>query len=121
MRFSASVALAGTALINGAAAFPAIMSEIMEKRAAEAVASPESAMLEARQANPPNPLGPPVFDPDFQYVSTSGKHKFVAPGPTDQRGPCPGLNALANHGYLPHNGIGTMKDFIESTYKGFGK
>lgn len=25
-------------------------------------------------------------------------HPFQAPGPTDQRGPCPGLNALANHG-----------------------
>lgn len=22
------------------------------------------------------------------------------------RGPCPGLNTLANHGYLPHNGKG---------------
>ncbi|KAJ7744644.1 Cloroperoxidase, partial [Mycena metata] len=29
---------------------------------------------------------------------------FVAPGPTDVRSPCPGLNALANHGYLPHSG-----------------
>jgi hypothetical protein len=27
-----------------------------------------------------------------------GNHPFQAPGPTDQRGPCPGLNALANHG-----------------------
>ena len=25
-------------------------------------------------------------------------HPFQAPGPTDQRGPCPGLNTLANHG-----------------------
>lgn len=25
-------------------------------------------------------------------------HPFQAPGPTDQRGPCPGLNAMANHG-----------------------
>jgi hypothetical protein len=25
-------------------------------------------------------------------------HPFKAPGPTDQRGPCPGLNTLANHG-----------------------
>lgn len=28
-------------------------------------------------------------------------HPFQAPGPTDQRGPCPGLNTLANHGCKP--------------------
>lgn len=27
-------------------------------------------------------------------------HKFKAPGPTDVRGGCPTLNALANHGIL---------------------
>ena len=26
------------------------------------------------------------------------------PGPNDIRGPCPGLNALANHGFLPRDG-----------------
>jgi hypothetical protein len=25
---------------------------------------------------------------------------WVAPGPDDSRGPCPGMNTLANHGYL---------------------
>ncbi|KAF9448598.1 aromatic peroxygenase precursor [Macrolepiota fuliginosa MF-IS2] len=34
-----------------------------------------------------------------------GAHPWVAPGPDDMRGPCPGLNTLANHGYIPHNGI----------------
>jgi hypothetical protein len=28
------------------------------------------------------------------------------------------LNALANHGYLPHNGIGTIDQFIDSVTKG---
>ncbi|KAF9060229.1 Peroxidase, family 2-domain-containing protein [Rhodocollybia butyracea] len=31
-------------------------------------------------------------------------HQWQAPGPTDSRGPCPGLNTLANHGFLPRNG-----------------
>ncbi|KAF5368756.1 hypothetical protein D9757_010416 [Collybiopsis confluens] len=31
-------------------------------------------------------------------------HKWQAPGPKDSRGPCPGLNTLANHGFLPRNG-----------------
>ncbi|MCJ1467783.1 hypothetical protein MMC07_006408 [Pseudocyphellaria aurata] len=40
-----------------------------------------------------------------QLVDVTGEHKWVAPGPNDLRGPCPGLNALANHGYFPHSGV----------------
>ncbi|UJO25087.1 Dothistromin biosynthesis peroxidase dotB [Fulvia fulva] len=31
------------------------------------------------------------------------------------RGLCPGLNALANHGYLPRSGVGTIEDFSAIT------
>ncbi|KAJ7493828.1 Cloroperoxidase [Mycena latifolia] len=31
-------------------------------------------------------------------------HAFIPAKPTDARSPCPGLNTLANHGYLPRNG-----------------
>lgn len=31
-------------------------------------------------------------------------HEWQAPGPDDKRSPCPALNALANHGYLPRSG-----------------
>ncbi|KAJ6598218.1 Peroxidase, family 2-domain-containing protein [Mycena vulgaris] len=37
-------------------------------------------------------------------VSSHDQHKWMAPTPTDVRSPCPGLNTLANHGYLPRNG-----------------
>lgn len=30
----------------------------------------------------------PPFDAAAQYVSNQGQYSFVAPGPTDQRGPC---------------------------------
>ena len=30
--------------------------------------------------------------------------EWRAPGPGDIRSPCPGLNTLANHGYLPRDG-----------------
>lgn len=30
--------------------------------------------------------------------------KYQAPGPSDSRGPCPGLNTLANHGLINRNG-----------------
>ncbi|UZJ55765.1 hypothetical protein CBS101457_005085 [Exobasidium rhododendri] len=46
-------------------------------------------------------------------------HPFIAPGPTDQRGPCPGLNTLANHGYLPRNGIVTAGQVEEAASEGF--
>lgn len=35
---------------------------------------------------------------------------------SDIRGPCPGLNAAANHGFLPRNGIAS----IEQTVSGLG-
>lgn len=36
-----------------------------------------------------------------------------------QRGVCPGLNALANHGYLPRNGIVTAQQVISATKQVF--
>ena len=32
----------------------------------------------------------------------------------------PGLNAMANHGYLPHNGVGTIEELIDGTEAAFG-
>jgi hypothetical protein len=67
-------------------------------------------------------------------------HPFIAPGPTDQRGPCPGLNTLANHGafhcvtlyltvgpntdheisgYISRDGIVTAGEVIQATSEGF--
>ncbi|KAJ4345597.1 uncharacterized protein N0V89_011730 [Didymosphaeria variabile] len=44
---------------------------------------------------------------------------FKAPGAGDSRGPCPGLNLLANHGYLPRNGHVTFQQVLEATSRGF--
>ena len=45
--------------------------------------------------------------PDFYPTNITGLQKFPEaaypyqdPQPSDQRGPCPGLNTLANHGYI---------------------
>jgi hypothetical protein len=46
-------------------------------------------------------------------------HPYIPPGPGDQRGPCPGLNTLANHGYLPRNGIVSVQDLINGAQEGF--
>lgn len=45
---------------------------------------PHMAELAKRQYSGPKP----PFSAALQYVSNQGVHKFVAPGPTDQRGPC---------------------------------
>ncbi|KIJ26514.1 hypothetical protein M422DRAFT_272390 [Sphaerobolus stellatus SS14] len=36
----------------------------------------------------------------------------------DIRGPCPGLNTLASHGYLPRNGIATPAQIVEAAQEG---
>lgn len=78
----------------------------------QAVASPQGAGA--------LPRTPPPFDAQAQLVSTSGQYKFVAPGPTDARGECPGLNAMANHGYIPRNGKATIEQFVDGTEAAFG-
>ncbi|CAI6335538.1 unnamed protein product [Periconia digitata] len=41
-------------------------------------------------------------------------HYYQAPGPNDIRGPCPGLNAAANHNFLAHDGIVTFKELVDA-------
>ncbi|KAL6718421.1 hypothetical protein ACLMJK_004510 [Lecanora helva] len=104
-----------------ALAFPSLLSEaFINKRNAEPAGldtpCPHMNQMAKRQA----PGVTPPFDAEQQYVSNQGEHAFRAPGPNDQRGPCPGLNAMANHGYLPHNGVGSIQDFITGTQDAFG-
>lgn len=41
-------------------------------------------------------------------------HAFVKPGPNDIRGPCPGLNAAANHNFLAHDGVTTFNELVDA-------
>lgn len=45
-----------------------------------------------------------TFDEQDQLVSVTGQNAYQSPSASDIRGPCPGLNAAANHGFLPRNG-----------------
>lgn len=88
----------------------------------------DPAKLERRQQLSQDPLGLSksqtncgptpclTFNEKDQEVSITGEHAYASPGPGDIRGPCPGLNAAANHGYLPRNGIAS----IEETVSGLG-
>lgn len=101
------------AVLPVAAAWPAVMKAAMEQREAR-----EVALLRKRQtvepepreplflSGRPNTSRPPVtFNAEEQFVSVDGDHEFQSPGPSDIRGQCPGLNAAANHNYLPRNGL----------------
>ncbi|KUJ12795.1 Cloroperoxidase [Mollisia scopiformis] len=55
-------------------------------------------------------LVPAPGDPD---------HQFIAPTDQDIRGPCPGLNAAANYGFLSRDGITTyseLTDAVQNVY-----
>jgi hypothetical protein len=41
------------------------------------------------------------------------QYRYQAPGPNDSRSPCPALNALANHGYLPRSGKDISPDVLQ--------
>jgi hypothetical protein len=45
----------------------------------------------------------------FSFLSIAAAQNFTTwspPGPGDVDSPCPALNSLTNHGFLPHNGKG---------------
>jgi hypothetical protein len=92
--------------------FDMSMTEEEKRTISEIAATIESEAKERRQ------LVTPTFDASTQHVSTTGKYAYVAPSSSDLRGPCPGLNAMANHGYIPHNGVATITEFIQGTYAG---
>jgi unspecific peroxygenase len=62
--------------------------------------------------NPPNPPPAPTFL--GAKLVNDAAHPFKAPKSTDLRGPCPGLNTLANHGVSP--GIIVTEDFTDLEY-----
>ena len=111
MHFSRSVP-ALVALSTLAQAFP---PEMVARMANDPeIKARADAILQARSnENGDAPALPETFS-ESQLVDVTGEHAWQAPGPNDARGPCPGLNAFANHGYLPHNGYGTISDFIDA-------
>ncbi|KAK5711414.1 hypothetical protein LTR15_012487 [Elasticomyces elasticus] len=119
MRSSSSLAVA--ILASNVAAFPHLAMDRMTEGLSADVAYKQ--LLE-RQALPPQggagPLTPPPFDAKAQLIDVSGSHAFTPPSSSDARGMCPGLNALANHNYLPHNGVATITQFVDATTKVFG-
>lgn len=102
MKFTSRLFVAGLAPF--AHAFPAMMYEAAAADPAlEARAKELAKMLEARQAGAgaATALFEPIstFNAEEQLINVGpgSGHEYVPPGSGDLRGPCPGLNAFANH------------------------
>lgn len=99
-------------------AFPSRMFDLSMNEAEKRAIAELSSSIEASANEGRSVKRTPGFSASQQYVSNTGAHAYKAPGPSDLRGPCPGLNAMANHGYIPHNGVATITQFIQGTYDG---
>ncbi|EJD38504.1 heme-thiolate peroxidase [Auricularia subglabra TFB-10046 SS5] len=64
------------------------------------------------------PLPPPITDTGAKLVHDE-VHPWMPLSDGDQRGPCPGLNALASHGYLPRTGVASPGEIITAVQEGF--
>ncbi|EOA86130.1 hypothetical protein ACJQWK_11869 [Exserohilum turcicum] len=105
-----------TAILDAAASDPQLL-----RRAEEAVRALQGRQVGAGAATAVfEPLR--IFNAQAQYVDVSegSGHEYRAPGPGDLRGPCPGLNALANHNFLPRNGYASVTQYVEATSKVVG-
>jgi hypothetical protein len=40
-------------------------------------------------------------------------HQFIAPGPNDIRGPCPGVDLLSNYGFIDRSGRTTYNELVD--------
>ncbi|KAF7362906.1 Cloroperoxidase [Mycena venus] len=52
------------------------------------------------------------------HGSPPDPHAFIPAKSTDLRAPCPGLNTLANHGYLPRDGRNITVPMIVQSFEG---
>lgn len=119
-------------LAGMASAFPAAVLEAATKNPQLAARTAEMSELITRNRLAGRQTGAdsaeklfeavPTFNAEEQFIDVSegSGNEYVAPGPNDLRGPCPGLNAFANHNFLPHNGYATIAQFIDVTEKVVG-
>ncbi|KAH9818500.1 Chloroperoxidase [Melampsora americana] len=127
--FSRSIVILISAFATHIFAFPQFASQI---RARSAVQFPSASHFEARATNglleevtsivdaiPTSFNLEPLISVGRKIIPDE-EHPFIPPGPTDVRGGCPGLNLLANYGYIPRNGITDMTTLLYASQEGLG-
>ena len=106
------VAFVVAALTSVTAAFPLnepafgnVLEELIKRQGGDPIG-----ISKAETNCGPTPC--PTFSEEDQFVSTTGQFAYASPAADEIRGPCPGLNAAANHGYLPRSGIATLEQTV---------
>ncbi|KAG4270402.1 hypothetical protein FPRO04_11561 [Fusarium proliferatum] len=128
MKISLSSWLAAACLFPTTLAFPQMSAEQLKtyqehaKRSPVACAYSQEEKRNAGECPFAKEKRAAKFNAEKKRISVSGEHEFLPPNlkAGDQRGPCPGLNALANHGYLPSNGVADMQTIIKATNEVYG-
>ncbi|KAG9313426.1 heme-thiolate peroxidase [Chiua virens] len=107
------------ALIPYALGFPHL-ANFPEYRSLAGLSPQEVRAVERSFSQTPGaqPLPPPINDTSSKLVYDAA-HPYLPDQPGDIRGPCPGLNTLASHGYLPRNGVATPAQIITAVQEGF--
>ncbi|KAF7303055.1 HEME-HALOPEROXIDASE domain-containing protein [Mycena kentingensis (nom. inval.)] len=59
--------------------------------------------------------GVTAFPSTNKLRQLDASNEYQAPTDTDSRSPCPGLNTLANHGFLPRNGKNLTVQMVSDT------
>ncbi|KAF8503098.1 Chloroperoxidase [Gautieria morchelliformis] len=77
----------------------------------------EAVLPMLKHRSPESPPGP-LNDTSTKLVNDAA-HPWKPLRRGDIRGPCPGLNTLASHGYLPRNGIASPAQIINAIQEGF--
>ncbi|RKL51083.1 hypothetical protein BFJ72_g536 [Fusarium proliferatum] len=124
MKISLSSWLAAACLFPTTLAFPQMSAEQLKtyqehaKRSPVACAYSQEEKRNAGECPFAKEKRAAKFNAEKQRISVSGEHEFLPPNL--KAGPCPGLNALANHGYLPSNGVADMQTIIKATNEVYG-
>ncbi|KAK5123717.1 hypothetical protein LTR85_002353 [Meristemomyces frigidus] len=87
-------------------------AELVERQSLSSILSTVVSDVKGLIGSVASSVEPDNYRPEPGYT-------FQAPGPNDSRGPCPGLNLLANYGYLPRNGYVNFGQVIDATSRGF--
>ncbi|KAK0553577.1 hypothetical protein OC844_006271 [Tilletia horrida] len=112
----AAVLLSAAATV--ANAFPHL-AEGWEHRSLAGLSAETLEYIAARQAIVGAQPAPAPQTNTASKLVNDASHPYKAPGTNDVRGPCPGLNTLANHGYLNRSGIVTPQDIVKAVQAGY--
>jgi len=92
-----------------------MLTKLKEKRSEDAALEERASLLSTLTNDVSGLLGSVASSVSPDDLRPEPGYTFQAPGAGDSRGPCPGLNLLANYGYLPRNGYVNFGQVVDAT------